>query len=248
MKHLRKALLVLLAIMAAFAVTFLIPSGETIAGPKFARLETTPTDVKFGVSVEWWDLILNGRRYSQRLTFGRDGQVVLPVFQIQSSVGRCLAKRVLTGLGLWPSCEHCDGPWTHCSLYRLEKYSPPKGMKLAQNQYERDGGIVFTVGLIPDESKFETRPFAPTDQQALVAECRGLIAKGESPSIDPAVFGGVLKQLNPVRVECSRGAIVLWMGGTIGYAIVPDADSCPAFDRLMMSGTNMKSIYKLERL
>ncbi len=155
---------------------------------------------------------------------------------------------MLTALGLWPGCEHCYGPWTHCSLYHLEKYAPPKGMRLSQGQYERDGGIVFTVGLLPDESQFETRPFAPADQQALLAECRGLIAKGESASIDPAVFGSELKRLNPVRVECSRGAIILWMGGVVGYAIAPDSDGCPAFDRLMMSGTDMKHIYRLERL
>jgi hypothetical protein len=247
MKRLRKALLILLALSAVFAVTFWIPSAELIAGPKFARLETPPEGVKFGVSVQWWDIILNGQRFSEHLTFGGDGRAVLPVFQIQTSVGRRLSKHILTGLGLWPGCEHCDGPWTYCSLYHLEKYSPPKGMRLAQGQYERDGGIVFTVGLLPDESQFETRPFVPTDQQALVEECRGLIAKGESSSIDPANFGIELKRLNPVRAECSRGAIGLWMGGAIGYAVVPDSDGCPTFDRLWMSGTEMKHIYKLER-
>ena len=248
MKRLRKALLILLALGAVFAATFWIPSAERIAGPKFVRLEAPPEGVKFGISVQWWDIILNPQRFSERLTFGDDGQAALPVFQIQTSVGRRLSKHILTALGLWPGCEHCNGPWTYCSLYHLEKYSPPTGMRLAQGQYERDGGIVFTVALLPDESQFETRPFAPVDQHALVEECRGLIARGESSSINPVNFGSELKRLNPVRAECSRGAIVLWMGGAIGYAIAPDSDGCPALDRLMMSGTDMKYIYRLERL
>lgn len=248
MTRLRKALLILLVIGGVFAVSFWIPSAELIDGPKFARLETPPEGVRFGLSVQWWDIILNGQRFSESLTFDDHGEATLPVFQIQTSVGRRLSKHMLTALGLWPGCEHCYGPWTYCSLYHLENYSPPKGMRLAQGQYDRDGGIVFTVGLLPDETQFETRPFAPADQEALLVECRELIAKGESASIDPSVFGVELKLLNPVRVECSRGVILLWMGGVVGYAIAPDSDGCPLFNGLMVTGTDMKHIYRVECL
>jgi hypothetical protein len=211
-KRIRKPLLVFLALVGICVSTFWIPSAETIAGPKTAKIETLPDGAKFGISVQWWDRILNSRHYSERLTFGTGGQAELPAFRIETSVGRRLSKRVLTALGLWPGCEHCDGPCVQCSLYQLEKFSPPAGVRLVQGQTEREGVVIFTVGLIPDESQFEPRPFSPADSQALLAECRDLIAKGESPSIDPSALGSELKRINPVRVESSRGAIVLWMG------------------------------------
>jgi hypothetical protein len=249
MKLVRKALLVCLVVIVVFAGTFWIPSSVVLAGPSSARLEgPLPAGAKLGVIMDWWDRILNSSPRVEHFPFDSAGQVALPDFRLDTSVGRRLSKWILTTIGLWPGCEHCDGPSVYGSLYQVEQYSPPKGMRLVEGQYERDDTIVFTVELLPDETQFETRSFAPTNPAALIEECRQLIAKGDDPSIDPAAFGPEIRRVDPVRVESTRGVIILWMGGSVGYGINPDSDGLPGLNFIMMSGTDTPGIHRLERM
>lgn len=238
-----------LAVALLFAVMFFIPMEVTIDGPRFARLEQRPPDgTDFGVDVQWWNLILNRQTRRERFPIPGGGRLALPPCRISTNLGRRILEWSLTNLHLWQPCRHCYGPAIRCSLYNESKYVEPKGMRLAQGQYEKDGEVVFTVALLPDESQFEQRPFEPNNVARLLDECRLLIAKGESSNINPAGFGDELKRLNPVRVECMQGAIVLWMGGETGYAIAPDQDGCPAFNLLMVSGTKDEHIFQLTRI
>ena len=154
-----------------------------------------------------------------------------------------------------PFTEHLDGPtsavladspvgttfglsvlWydrglNSAKFHRELDFTSPDKMRLAQNSTETAGCVTFRVSVLPDESKFEERIFAPTDVIALLADARVFTGKGNLPIIDPDAFGPVLREINPVRAQTYNGALLLWMGGKVGYAVVPDSDGCPLINR-----------------
>jgi hypothetical protein len=248
MKRLRKIALYAVAAIAVFALSFVIPYTEHLDGPRSAILAESPVDTKFGLSVYWYDRGLNAERFHRELDFGADGSAVLPAYTIPTSLGRVLLKRVLTRFGAWTACEHCYGPTAICSLFHKTPYTQPDKMRLAQNSTEVAGIVTFRVSMLPDERKFVERTFAPADIPALLAESRAFTAKGDLAFIDPSAYGPVLRLLNPVRVETHGGALLLWMGGKVGYAVVPDSDGCPAINLTMISPTDDEHIYRIQKL
>jgi hypothetical protein len=216
MKLRRKIALCFLAVMAVGVLTFAVPFTERLHGPKVAKLAPTPAGVDVGVAVSWYDRGLNRERFHRQLPFGSDGTITLPAYDIPTSLGRAILKRLLTRFDAWTACTHCYGPTASCSLFQRSGYQPPEKLRLVQNSTTIEDTVTFAVSLIPDESKYEPRPFSPTDVEALIAEVRTLTTKGNSPFVEPLLFGPYLRQVNPVRAESYHGALVLWMGGKSG--------------------------------
>jgi len=111
---------------------------------------------------------------------------------------------------------------------------------------ESGGVITFAVGLIPDEAQNAERLFSPPDIAGLIKESREFTKEGDIAYIEPTRFRTELKRLNPVRAETYRGALLLWMGGKVGYAIVPDSAGCPAVNRVFISGTDNTHVYRMD--
>jgi hypothetical protein len=247
MKRIKKLLLVLLIVSAGIGMTFAFPFTEELNGPKIAKLASSPPGTHFGVNVTWYDVGLNKERFHQKIDFDETGNVTLPRYHIPTSLGRVGLKRLLSIFNDWTACEHCFGPTAECRLYQVGQYEPPTNMRLAESQTRAEEVSSFAVILIPDESKFEERPFSPSNPADLLQEARALLAEGKTPYVPPARFGPELQALNPVRAEIFSGALILWMGGNLGYAVVPDGQGCPAPNRVMVSPTDLKGIYRLEK-
>ena len=74
-----------------------------------------------------------------------------------------------------------------------------------------------------------------------------LVSAGVVPDLPTAHWGPELAALNPVRVEVVASAVLAWMGGKRGYALVPDGGGCPAVPGAMMSGSKYAGVYTLDR-
>jgi hypothetical protein len=247
MKRLKRTALVLLGIIAIVALTFAVPFTEQLKGPQMAELGETPQGIDFAVFVSWYDKGLNAERFHEESAFNQERRAILPDYKIPTTLGRVILKRVLTRFDAWTECECCYGPSVDCSLYALNNYQPPEKMRYVLNRAERDGKVLFTVSLVPNEVEHATRDFAPADASVLIAEARVLTHKGDLAFVDPSLFGPILRQINPVRAEVNSGALILWMGGKRGYAIVPDSQDCPAINRVMISGSKYNQVYKLDK-
>ena len=79
-------------------------------------------------------------------------------------------------------------------------------------------------------------------------EAKSLVTKEGSINIQPSKWGSELQRINPVRVECRSSALILWMGGKVGYMIVPDSNGAPAINLAWITGTEFKHVYKVERM
>ena len=252
MKRILRCLLILatslVIVSAIITIAFTIPITERLDGSKTAKLVSSTPEIHFGLKVTWYDYGLNRKRFQQKLEFDEAGLAILPQYDIPTSLGRLWLKRLLTYFHVWSSCAHCYGPAAESSLYTKNRFDLPANMRLAQNQTESSGTTTFFVNCIPDESKFPPRQFSPLNYTALFQECKSLLASGNRPYIAPSDYGAELLRLNPVRVEAFSGALILWMGGKTGYAIVPDSDTCPGINRVMISPSQHKGIYHLEKL
>lgn len=248
MKRLRKLLLLILGITAIYSLTFLIPFTATVKSPRSAVMRPWPSEPTFGLRVWWWNRLLRDYRFHLDVPFDSTGHATVPPLTVDTNLGRFIAERLLTGLGLWPGCAHCDGPWSELSLYHLAKYQAPPKQRLIQSKTETPEEVCFSVSLIPDESQYEERKFVLADHDALISACQQLIKEGSSPHIERSKWGPAIEQINPVRVVVDQGAVVLWMGGKSGYAIAPDKSGCPAFNRLWISGTEHPDIFRLNEI
>jgi hypothetical protein len=246
MKIFRRLARYALGFVALFGLCFAVPFTERLIGPVSAKLPAKPDGTDFRLAVSWYDRGLNSQRFHSELDFQPDGSVPLPGYDIPTSLGRIILKRLLTSFDSWTACEHCYGPTTSCSLFHRSPYTAPDKMRLTQSTKESDGVITFTIGLIPDEAKHAERSFSPSDIPSLVAEARAFTKGGDIAYIEPTKYESELKKINPVRAETYQGALLLWMGGKVGYAIVPESEGCPAINRVFIGGTENKHIYRLD--
>lgn len=224
-----------------------IPVSETIEAPRSVTLKLDDAvKASIGLSVVWYDLGLAPERFNQEFAFDDESKVQVPELKVPTRLWRLGLKRVLSMAGKWSACEHCTGPTAILSPYLREKYDAPDSMRLTIERNEADRALQLTVRLILDETKFATRPFVPRDAAALVAEAKALLS-GSEQNIDPERFGPELKEINPVRVERHGSALILWMGGKIGYALAPDSKGIQALNLAMMGTTKYEHIYEIKR-
>ncbi len=247
MRVLRKIMVPVAVVAVAAAFSFLIPVSVLLPGSIGARLEQSGQRIPLGLRVVWYDYALNKESFSEKLDFDEDGRVDLPKFTLKTSAGRLTFIRLLFTLGSLDPCKYCNGPMVDCSLYLKDAYTPPDKMRIVQTREEREGILIFTVSLAPDEVQYETRDFKADDPQELLAEAGEIIKRGVSTNVGPSTFGPALRRINPVRAECVRSALLLWMGGRIGYALVPGAGGCPTMNGMWIKGTENEHIYRLER-
>ncbi len=234
--------------LALGVVAWFWPVVETLSGPRRAVLENAVPGLELGVSARWYDLGLNRRASVKTLAFAADGTVSLPDYRLPTHAGRIVLKRVLTRWGFWTGCEDCYGPTAYASLYRRNDYAPPEKTRLAQNAKVEGDVVVFTVSLLADETQYEERPLVVGDLPALLAEARAIVAARESVNVDPARYGAALRRLNPVRAEIYRDALLVWMGGKVGYSLNPDSVGGPLINGAFVSGTDYAGIQKIDRL
>lgn len=245
----RRKLWIFAVLLFGIAVAAFLPLVEHLPHPKTVTVQVEgELHIPLKLKVVWYDLGLNTNFFSQTVEFDALGRAEVPDLGVRAPLWRIGLKRVLSPFGVWTECMHCYGPWVDCSLRLKEGFRPPDNMRLAQNQVEEGQRLLIKVSLIPDETKFETRDFQPQNSSNLLAEARELIAKGSAPNILRSSFGPELSVINPVRVECRDSALILWMGGKIGYAIVPGSSSCPALNMTWASGTEYPHIFKLEKM
>ena len=198
--------------------------------------------------VVWYDLRLNTNYFSQSVEFIANGQAKVPDPRVRTQLWRLALKKVLSPFDKWTVCEHCAGPWVDYHLKLNDGFETPENLRLAQNRTKAGATLIFRVSLIADESKFEPRDFRIQSHSDLVYEAAKLIAKGPAPNIPRSSYGPELLAIDPVRAECRDSALILWMGGKMGYAIVPNSTACPAMNRIWITGTEHAHVFKLEKM
>lgn len=224
------------------------PVTETLDGPRRAVLRSSVPDLELGVNATWYEYRMDPRTHRRRLDFGPDATVELPDYRLQTTAGLLLAKRLFGSLAFWSECECCYGPTAYAGLYRINDYRPPDKFRLVQNAREVGNTLVFEASLIPDESKFEERPLAVRDLDALLAECRALLQAGARPNIPREDYGPELRGLNPVRAEAYRDTVLVWMGGRVGYTLNPSGPGGPLVNGAWTSATEYPGIHRIERI
>lgn len=239
---------ILIAILFVVPLVGFLPVTDRLSYSENVVLESKDLEIPAKLGIYWWDFRLNRKRFSQTVVLDPEGRATVPDCRIPTRLWRLGLKKVLSRFELWTSCEHCDGPWVDCSLRLTREFEVPENMRLVQNSEVRGKTLFLKAMLIPNESKFESREFKVRDYPALLEEARRLIANGTAAHIPPSAWTPELQSINPVRVECRNAALILWMGGTLGYAIVPDSDSFPAMNLTWVSGSGFRHIAKLERM
>ncbi len=223
------------------------PISVPISGPRQAALQNEVPGLELGVSVHWYDRIVTSHMERRDLSFDAQGQTSLPTYRISGPRFRVLARQALEAYGSNP-CVSCYGPNVYFALFQKTPYTPPEKMRLAQNQRREGDTLYFTVELIADERQFEERPFEIENLEALMAEVRQLIQETDRVNVSPDRFGTELRRLNPVRAEIYRGAMIVWMGGKVGYTLNPDSAGAPILNRHWMFGTDYHGVTRLESM
>ncbi|EIQ00016.1 hypothetical protein OpiT1DRAFT_04552 [Opitutaceae bacterium TAV1] len=247
-KYIRRAILAAAALAVVGVILWFWPATGMLDGPRQAVLHSDIPGLELGLTVRWYDLKLNRETQQRTLDFEADGTARLPDYALRTSVVRLWLKRILVPLGRWTACENCYGPMTYASLYRKNEFKPPEMTRLAQNTETRGEVVEFTVSLLPDETQYEERSLLVDDLTALMAEAKAIIQAGPSAFIEPETYGPALRKLNPVRAECTRGSLLVWMGGKVGYTLNPDSAGGPMINGAWMSGTRYPGIQKIERM
>ncbi|MFM2083031.1 MAG: hypothetical protein RL380_1722 [Verrucomicrobiota bacterium] len=245
----RQLIRIFVLISVLITAAAFLPVEDHLAHPQKAIVQFDEgLQIPIRLSVWWYDQRLNTHRFGKMLDFDAQQRAQLPETPIPTRLWRLGLKRVLTRFGKWTECENCYGPNVRCALRLKGDYKVSKKMRLVQNDEETNGIITFRVSLIPDESKHETREFNPVVTDSLLTEARKLIAEGSASNIPSRKWGLELTKINPVRVECRYMALLIWMGGKVGFVIVPDSTSCPAFNMVFISGTEHPHVFKLEKI
>ncbi len=203
--------------MVCFCLCF-APSSEVIAGPKAARLAVRPEHVPLKAFVYWSDLVLNNEGSIQTVDFDDTGTAYLPLYKVQTNLGRRLLKH---GLGLFdiiPGCDHCNAPHVRV-VVEPPPYLKQEGFWLAQKEISTGTTVVFETYLTVDETQQPVRHFSTSDSPGLLSECMLLLTKGDRNFVPIAEWGPLMNEVAPLRVEIKRGTALLWMGGDIGYTV-----------------------------
>ena len=249
MQSRRRKLMIGLLCLPILSLFAFLPVSDSLPHPQKAVLQQEDgLNLQLQLNVFWYDLGLRKEFYEQTLDFDANGQAPIPALKVQTPLWKYAKKKILSPFDAWTDCENCDGPRVDCSLRLKDKASAPANMRFAQNQMKQQNAVILTASLIPDERKFDAREFKPGDVSGLLIEAKALIAKGDKPNIPRAQFGPQLLQVNPVRVECGYSSQILWMGGNIGYVLVPGRNDCPVINMAWTTGTEYRHIYKVERI
>jgi hypothetical protein len=204
--------------------------------------------IPLNLNLAWYDEGLNTNGFFKQFPLPENHTLELPSTGIPTQLWKYLEKRILTPFDKWTACENCYGPNVDISVSPTGGYQPPEAMRLTQSQVKTGQQLIIKVTLIPDEKKAKPRDFKPGNLTALLTEAIPLIKKGKSSNIPRTQWGPELAQINPARVECQNGALVLWMGGKAGYVLVPDSTSCPAFNMAWVSGTEFRHVFKITKI
>jgi hypothetical protein len=237
-----------LIFFAGIAAAFL-PVNDYLPHPQKAIVQFDEgRQIPVRLSVWWYDQGLNTNSFGKMLDFDAHHEAQIPKTPIPTLLWRLCLKRTLTPFDKWTACENCYGPNVLCSLRLNKDFQVPEKMRLVQSETETNSLITFRVSLIPNESKYETREFKPSNVAGLLVEAKILISEGNVNSIPSSKWGSELTRINPVRAECQEATLILWMGGKVGYVLVPDSTSCPAFNMAFVMGTEHPHIFKLEKM
>ena len=237
---------VLLNLLGAVAAAlFVTPFKETLPGPRVARIVSLPPGMRVECVAYWKDLRLHNEHYSQKLEFDAPGIGNYEPFIIPTSVAMKWWKTFRTRHGGWSYCLNCYGPSVGYYVVEKAPCTLPPLMKWFARKKVVGNEVQFTIELMPDETKFTERPFTIGDRNALLEECRKLLA----PHVNPAWLGPELRRLDPVRVETRRsGSVYLWMGGNVYYSIEPSGSNVYHPGPGSISGTRQTSRYGYETI
>lgn len=244
----RKDVVVLVSLVLLVVAAF-CPVQETLSHPERVKVQIEDgIEAPVSLGLVWYDYGLNTNTFSKEIEFSTNDGVTLPQARVPTQVWRLTWKRVATRFDKWSGCEHCDGPWVDCWLRLKEPGGVPSQSRLVQTKQKDGDRWIITASVLPNEAKFTPREFKPSDVQVLIAEAKALIDKQGSVNIKPVKWGPELQRINPVRVECRNSALILWMGGKVGYMIVPDSSGAAMINMAWITGTDFKHIYKVERM